>query len=83
MKQIGDSLDSGYGVTDSDEMDALGKVAEETAAYQAMSPSALSKELNQLEKQMFKHAKSLEFEEASLLRDKIEKVKEYALGPQN
>lgn len=84
VKQVSDTLDSGYGKFDGDgSAGSLDKVAEDTIHYQTMSPSALSKELAQLEKQMFQHAKSLEFEEASLVRDKIEKIKQYALGPQN
>ena len=48
-----------------------------------MKPAALSKELSQLEKQMFVLAKNLDFEAAAVIRDKIEKIKQYALGPQN
>jgi len=53
----------------------LRKVAEEAANYAAMDPVQLAKKLTQLENQMYKHAQSLEFEEAARLRDEIQRVK--------
>lgn len=82
VKQVQDILESGYG-KDSGNIESLNQIAEETSHYQSLSAAALSKELKQLEKEMFKHAKNLDFEEAVLVRDKIEKIKRYALGPQN
>ncbi|MFT5693439.1 MAG: excinuclease ABC subunit B [Oceanicoccus sp.] len=60
---------------------ARGKlVAESPSDYQAeaalMSPAQLSKEIKKLEKQMFEHAKNLEFEEAASTRDKLTGLKE-------
>ena len=81
-KQVLDVLESGYG-EDKAGRELINQVAEETIHYQTMSPTALSKELKQLEKDMYEYAKNLNFEEATLIRDKIEKIKEYALGPQN
>ncbi len=55
------------------------RVAEPEADYSALSPAALAKKLEQLEKQMFEHAKNLEFEQAAGLRDQIRRVKEQGL----
>jgi len=60
---------------------AIRKVAEERAEYQSMKPEKLSKEIEKLEKQMYEHARNLEFEEAAVLRDKLEEIKQVTLGP--
>jgi excinuclease ABC subunit B len=49
--------------------------AEEAAEYEAMSPANLSKMLQKLEKEMYSHAQNLEFEQAAVLRDKIEHIR--------
>jgi len=51
------------------------KVAEQQAEYAHMSIKEISKEMDALEKQMFQHAKDLEFEEAAAVRDKINQLK--------
>ena len=60
---------------------AIRKVAEERAEYQSMKPEKLLKEIEKIEKQMYEHARNLEFEEAALLRDKLEEIKMVTLGP--
>ena len=50
--------------------------AEEAAKYEAMPPAALGRVLGKLEKQMYEHARNLEFEEAAQLRDKIRAIRE-------
>jgi len=55
------------------------KVAEERAKYAALTPKQLATQLKKLEKQMFKHAQELEFEEAAKVRDELEKLREHAL----
>ena len=55
------------------------RVAEAQAEYAHMSVKELSKQMDVLEKQMFKHAQNLEFEEASALRDKIDQLKKLSL----
>lgn len=50
------------------------KVAEEGANYQALSAKEKEKKLAQLEDQMYKHAKNLEFEEAAKVRDSIKQL---------
>ena len=55
------------------------KIAEEHIEYIRANPKALSKDLKRLEKQMFKHARDLEFEEAAKIRDEIEELKQINL----
>ena len=50
--------------------------AEEAAKYETMPPAALGRVLDKLEKQMYEHARNLEFEEAAQLRDKIRAIRE-------
>ena len=50
--------------------------AEEAAKYETMPPAALGRVLGKLEKQMYEHARNLEFEEAARLRDKIRAIRE-------
>jgi excinuclease ABC subunit B len=54
--------------------------AEEQAEYEALSPDALARLLNKLEKQMYLHARNLEFEQAAALRDRIEQIKASRFG---
>jgi excinuclease ABC subunit B len=54
--------------------------AEEEAEYAAMAPDALAKLLNKLEKQMYVHARNLEFEQAAALRDKLHTIRSRQFG---
>ncbi|EOW9172176.1 excinuclease ABC subunit UvrB [Vibrio cholerae] len=49
----------------------LAKVAEESAAYQVLTPQQLEKEITKLEAAMYQHAQNLEFELAAQKRDEI------------
>jgi excinuclease ABC subunit B len=55
------------------------RVADAGDEVAAMDPAALSRKLSQLENQMFKHARDLEFEEAGRIRDQIRALKERSL----
>ncbi|MEJ2385403.1 MAG: excinuclease ABC subunit UvrB [Xanthomonadales bacterium] len=58
------------------------RVAEAGATYADVTPENLGKAIADLEKQMFRHAELLEFEEAARLRDRIGKLKANVLkGP--
>ncbi|PLY17287.1 MAG: excinuclease ABC subunit B [Sedimenticola sp.] len=50
------------------------KVAEEEAEYAALSPQQMAKRIKTLEKEMYQHAKNLEFEEAARVRDQIHRL---------
>ncbi len=53
---------------------AKNKVAEEQSSYKALSAKDKEKKLVQLEDQMYKHAKNLEFEAAAKIRDDIKQL---------
>jgi len=54
----------------------VGKVADEMAEYHHLSPREMGKKLQQLEQQMYQHARDLEFEEAAAVRDQIASLKQ-------
>jgi excinuclease ABC subunit B len=56
------------------------KVAEETAAYAHETPALLMKKIKQLEQEMYRHARDLEFEKAAKLRDEIQRIRQLGLG---
>ena len=56
------------------------QLGEEDAHYEFLSPEAFARALNKLEKEMFKHAKNLEFEQAAALRDKIQALQARQFG---
>ena len=57
-----------------------GKVAEKLPDYAGMSPEMLLRKIAILEKQMYKHARELEFEEAASVRDQIDEMRRVGLG---
>ena len=56
------------------------RVAEAATSYATMSPEQLMKKAAKLEKQMLRHARDLEFEEAARLRDEIQRIRQEGLG---
>jgi excinuclease ABC subunit B len=56
------------------------KVTEKKADYLWLSPAAMVKRMNELEKQMHHHAKNMEFEQAAALRDEMLLIKEQLKG---
>lgn len=55
------------------------KVAEESADYTILPTDVLMKKLKQMEDQMYRHARDLEFEEAARMRDEIERLRDQGL----
>ena len=55
------------------------KAQESSFDYELLNLSQLLAEIKKLEKKMYQHAHDLEFEEASILRDKIHELKEKTL----
>ena len=76
IKQVADIMEASYPVPGR----ASGKAAEEAALYATMTPEQLLKRAARLEKQMLKHARDLEFEEAARLRDEIRRIRQDGLG---
>jgi excinuclease ABC subunit B len=54
--------------------------AEECAQYESLPPEDFARLLNRLEKQMYNHARNLEFEQAAALRDRIQVIKDRKFG---
>ena len=50
------------------------QVAEAMAEYAALSPAQMAKRIKQLEEQMYRHARDLEFEEAAKVRDQLREL---------
>ncbi|MGY0559152.1 MULTISPECIES: excinuclease ABC subunit UvrB [unclassified Luteimonas] len=55
------------------------QVAEEVEDYASMAPAQLAVKLAELEQQMYRHARDLEFEEAAQVRDRIRRLKDASL----
>jgi excinuclease ABC subunit B len=76
VKQVADIMEAAY--------PAPGKrkrrVADDGARYDQMTPEQLMRRAASLEKQMLRHARDLEFEEAARLRDEIRRIREQGLG---
>jgi excinuclease ABC subunit B len=60
--------------------EGFAKVAEELVRYGRMSPAQLAREVGKLEREMYEHARNLEFEEAARLRDRIHHIQLGNLG---
>ncbi|MBE7561702.1 excinuclease ABC subunit UvrB [Acidithiobacillus sp. HP-6] len=57
------------------------KVAEKNSTYRLLNdPKAVAKKIKELEEEMFRHARNLEFEQAAALRDEIKKLETRLLG---
>jgi Excinuclease ABC subunit B len=56
------------------------KVAEQMAEYGRLTPQQLAKRIKALEKQMYQHAKDLEFEQAAAIRDQIRALQRQGLA---
>jgi excinuclease ABC subunit B len=76
VKQVADIMEAAYPAPKG----ARRKVAEQRAPYARLSPEQLMKKAAKLEKQMLKHARDLEFEEAARLRDEIQRIRQEGLG---
>jgi len=76
VKQVADIMGAAYPAP----RKGRRRVAEPGADYGGMSPDQLVKRAAKLEKQMLKHARDLEFEEAARLRDEIQRIREEGLG---
>ncbi|MDN3518078.1 excinuclease ABC subunit UvrB [Aquisalimonas lutea] len=77
-KAVADVMESGgAGVPERSERTA--QVAEEAARYADYTPAQAVKRIKELEKEMYAHARNLEFEDAGRLRDEIRRLEQYAL----
>jgi len=76
VKQVADIMEAAYPVPGKKRR----RIAEDGADYDKMSPEQLMKRAAKLEKQMLKHARDLEFEQAARLRDEIHRLRLEGMG---
>ncbi|MGI9229778.1 MAG: excinuclease ABC subunit UvrB [Gammaproteobacteria bacterium] len=57
------------------------RVAEQAATYSTLTATELAQRIQQLEKEMYQHARDLEFEQAAAKRDEISQLKQANLQP--
>lgn len=79
-KAVADILEGAYVEATPSRPKYFAKIAEESAAYMAMSPAQLAKKIKKLEQTMYQHAKNLEFEEAAKVRDELQTLQQAAIG---
>ena len=77
IKKVKDLIDGVYSDKASKEM---AKRDLERAHVEDMSERDIGRRIKQLEKQMFEHAKNLEFEKAARVRDQLSMLREQAFG---
>lgn len=58
-----------------------GQQEEDARAYAGLTPSDAAKKIKAMEKQMYEHARELEFEKAAAIRDQVELLRSVTLGP--
>ena len=75
QKAVTDVMDVGYASASNQRVRRFDKVAEQAREYEKLNTKQLNARLQKLEKQMYEHARNLEFEEAAQLRDEIEEIK--------
>ncbi|MCF6324226.1 MAG: excinuclease ABC subunit UvrB [Gammaproteobacteria bacterium] len=79
QKAITDVMDAGV-ATDQKRARAYARIAEDGVDYTTMLPDQLAKKITQLEKEMYQHARDLDFEAAAKLRDEIHIAQQSVLG---
>ena len=77
IKSVRDMIDGA--VSDKTAKDDL-KAAQAAVAAEGLSERDLGKRIKQLERQMFEHARNLEFEQAARLRDQLAALREQVFG---
>jgi excinuclease ABC subunit B len=56
------------------------RARQEPKPYRQMTPAQVVARIQQLEKQMYRHARDLEFEEAASIRDQISELRQQGPG---
>jgi excinuclease ABC subunit B len=79
-KRVADIMEGAYAQSSAASARRYAKVAEEVIEYARQSPEHVMRRIAQLEKQMYDHARDLEFEQAARLRDEIADLRAQALG---
>jgi len=79
-KKIADIMEGAYVSGQAASPKRYAKVAEQTIKYGRLTSQEAQKKVEKLEKQMFEHARNLEFEEAAGLRDELKKLRQHILA---
>ena len=79
-KRVADIMEGAYAASPAASSRRYAKVAEEEVRYGKMRPEEAMKRIKELERQMYEHAKNLEFEAAARLRDEMLHLKHHVLG---
>ena len=72
-KNVSDIMEAAYPGAPSSAR-KFARVAEETAEYASMTPAQMNRRVKELEKQMYQHARDLEFEQAARVRDQLKEL---------
>ncbi len=78
-KRVADIMEGAY----ADRAPAVARakrVADTAQRYEVMTPEQAMQKIKKLEKQMYEHARNMEFEDAATLRDEIARIKTDVLG---
>jgi excinuclease ABC subunit B len=79
QKAVTDIMEGAFGAGPSSVRE-FAQVAEELHTYGHLTPKQLTQQIERLEKEMYRHARDLEFEDAARLRDQIRHLKKGSLG---
>ncbi|HEX5314547.1 MAG TPA: excinuclease ABC subunit UvrB [Gammaproteobacteria bacterium] len=79
-KAVLDVMEAAYG-TRGTKLNSFSRAAEERAEYLRLPEAERERRLAAMEKEMYEHARNLEFEQAAKLRDEINRARELAWGP--
>ncbi len=79
QKAVTDIMEGAFG-TGPSSVREFAQVAEELHTYGHLTPKQLTQQVERLEKEMYRHARDLEFEDAARLRDQIRRLKKGSLG---
>lgn len=79
VKSVNDVLEFGILGSDLEDTRAKTDIAETVVRYQTLTPKQISEKLKQLEDKMYQHAKDLEFEAATAMRDEIKLLQDEVL----
>jgi excinuclease ABC subunit B len=79
QKAVTDIMEGAFGAGPSSVRE-FAQVAEELHTYGHLTPKQLTQQIECLEKEMYRHARDLEFEDAARLRDQIRHLKKGNLG---
>ncbi|MCG6867339.1 MAG: excinuclease ABC subunit UvrB [Gammaproteobacteria bacterium] len=79
-KKVADIMEGAYAGSTAASADRYARVAEQTIESSRYSVRDLEKRIAGLEKDMYEHARNLEFEEAARLRDEVARLREMESG---